>query len=698
MAIDTKFKYSDFFLTLKGTDIPAYVVYTDGQLTPRIAGETYTMPECIEVGDFNNDHLDDLVVTYGDTYARPLFYISQGDGTFALQDLAPEGSERRHIRNSTVVDLNQDGYLDYVGFCAPHGFYEGVLGPKWDYTEPDLILINQQGKGFLMVNGLAEGSHHGGAVGDVDQDGLIDVMGVAEFSSRAANGDPRIVLLQKPDGSFQRSTDALTGIFSELQISDLRMNDLNGDGITDYVFMISPNEHKINNSPLGTPMASSALGTLAWAYGKVGATLNDLDWKITGTHWMDSATWQTYLKFNDQNTGQVPSYSCGPSNVELLDVNADGRLDILQGFYVSAPFSWQTSGFKYFENTGNGFVDLTDQVFPDQVTNRSVQSPTGFILGFNLVDLDGDGYKDLVITSKQNERPSSSATGSASFFMNHNGVFKPANLENLDFSLNGWAGLGMVSTGDFNGDGAPDLVSIQNAPEGLRVATSLNKTPGASQGITTLRGTSSDDVLTRADAKVLRGLAGNDQLVAGAGMQSAEYYGPLSNFLITRTGSNEWMVKDLQGNEGTDQLKGIERIVFADAGLAIDLDASAGLVAKTLGAVFGPTAVANQQYAGIGLHFVDVLHYSYADLIQLAMDARLGANASHAQVVDLLYTNVVGTAPDAATRKVFTDLLDSGAYSVAGLGVMAADTPLNQANIHLVGLAQTGLVYLPVTA
>lgn len=64
-------------------------------------------------------------------------------------------------------------------------------------------------------------------------------------------------------------------------------------------------------------------------------------------------------------------------------------------------------------------------------------------------------------------------------------------------------------------------------------------------------------------------------------------------------------------------------------------------------------------------------------------------------MVDLLYTHVVGAAPDALTRKSFTDLLDNGVYSVASLGVLAANTDLNKTNVDLVGLAKTGLAYLP---
>jgi|GEM_PF-1741333 len=141
---------------------------------------------------------------------------------------------------------------------------------------------------------------------------------------------------------------------------------------------------------------------------------------------------------------------------------------------------------------------------------------------------------------------------------------------------------------------------------------------------------------------------------------------------------------------------GIERFKLGSTWLALSLEASAGQVAKTLGAVFGKEALTNKSYVGIGLHFVDELDYGYSDLIQLAINARLGANPTHAQVVDLLYTNVMGQTPDSGTRKTFTDLLDNGTITIGGLGVLAADTELNKANINLVGLTQTGLEYLPL--
>jgi hypothetical protein len=208
----------------------------------------------------------------------------------------------------------------------------------------------------------------------------------------------------------------------------------------------------------------------------------------------------------------------------------------------------------------------------------------------------------------------------------------------------------------------------------------------------------------RNGSKNIRTWAGNDTISTtnansalthidgGAGLDTAIYPGKFQAYSLHLT--DQLATLDGKDTPVHDQLVHVERLRFADESLALDLNANAGLVAKTLGAVFGKSAITNKDYAGIGLHFVDDLHYNYADLMQLAINARLGANPSSNQVVDLLYTNVVGQAPDANTRKAFADLLDNHTFTVASLGVLAADTDLNKANINLVGLAQTGLEYV----
>ena len=230
----------------------------------------------------------------------------------------------------------------------------------------------------------------------------------------------------------------------------------------------------------------------------------------------------------------------------------------------------------------------------------------------------------------------------------------------------------------------------------------------------TRSGTSGADLLTGNEGNdTLLGLAGNDTLVGGngddrleggAGIDTATYMSRRENYTLSRGSDGNWTVSfsgpiisifPAPPTEGTDTLVGVEQLKFSDTSLALDVEGTAGTTAKILGAVFGKAAVANKAYAGIGLQYLDNLGYSYEQLMGLAINAALGPTPTHGQVVDLLYKNVVGLLPDAATKAVFVGMLDRKEQTIGSLGVLAAETDLNKANIDLVGLAKTGLEYLP---
>jgi serralysin len=202
-------------------------------------------------------------------------------------------------------------------------------------------------------------------------------------------------------------------------------------------------------------------------------------------------------------------------------------------------------------------------------------------------------------------------------------------------------------------------------------------------------GSGNDTLIGNAAANDLHGGGGNDTLDGGAGIDAASYSGTRSGFTFAKTATGFTVSS---GVEGTDTLTSIERLHFADKYVAIDLAGNAGMVAKILGAVFGPASVQIASYVGIGLKYADG-GMSYADLTQFALNAA-GLTGNKA-VVDALYTNVVGSAPDAATEGAYVELLLNGTYTTATIGVMAADTAENQSHIGLTGLANTGLVYIP---
>ena len=187
----------------------------------------------------------------------------------------------------------------------------------------------------------------------------------------------------------------------------------------------------------------------------------------------------------------------------------------------------------------------------------------------------------------------------------------------------------------------------------------------------------------------------NNQIQGGRGRDTVVWDQARDQYLVSATATG-WVVQDTQGKDGVDRVQAVERLVFSDSALALDLDGHAGTVAKTLGAVFGAESVGQLEFVGIGLLFMDEYGYSAESLMQLAIEEKLGRYASHDQVVNLLYTQVVGQAPTAEVRQDFVSLLDSGKHSVGSLGVMAANTDINRNNIDLVGLAQSGLAYLPI--
>lgn len=134
----------------------------------------------------------------------------------------------------------------------------------------------------------------------------------------------------------------------------------------------------------------------------------------------------------------------------------------------------------------------------------------------------------------------------------------------------------------------------------------------------------------------------------------------------------------------------IKRVKVGDYRVAFDLDGNAGKVAKILASVFGASAVSNKAYAGIGLNLIDN-GTSYADLSALAIKAA-GATTREV-VVDLLWTNLMGSHPSTAQAKPYVDMLAQDLSNLGTLGVLAADYAATIGVVNLTALKQSGLEY-----
>lgn len=373
------------------------------------------------------------------------------------------------------------------------------------------------------------------------------------------------------------------------------------------------------------------------------------------------------------NGGAIPIF---------IDVGTFILSDVIPGIDIvnisagaTAVQNLTTAIASYAANITN-YGTLVINAHPTTASTITGSSGIDIITGSSADDILDGGAGDDILTG---------GDGSDTYYIDNTGdsVTETAN-------VSGSATLGFRLALDLSGNIDKVIASISytlgDKLENLDLATGGGNLTGTGNAL--------DNVLTGNEGNnTLTGGAGIDIIDGGAGIDIASYVGNRASFTLAQSGTG-FTVTDSTGAEGTDTVTNIERLAFADTNVALDVtDGNAGTTAKILGAVFGTSSLSNTTYVGIGLTYLDG-GMSYQNLMQLAIDAYLGAGANHVSVVNLLYTNVVGVAPSAADRDYFVGLLDTGAYTVASLGVMAANHSLNTANINLTGLAQTGIEFI----
>lgn len=694
---DATFIFSQVFKTQKGITLQG--VYQTPNFANKFSTNTPSWLHVVAVGDLNGDNLDDVILSWVDSLHDPVILISQGDGTFSSFSNFFGNSQRQFIRNGAIIDVNNDGWLDLVGFESTHSME----------NQKDIILINNQGKSFtsLETQAISTQGHHGGAIGDFNSDGRLDVFGIREFGFANYQGiDLRSPLIQQANGTFKAADYSLPSSLDKYGISTAKSVDLNNDGVSDLILGLET----MSKEQFGTQLSFDLLKetpSLAIAYGIKDVPLSNWSFFFVGKHWIDETA---YNKFVDLYGAPTFQATAGANSLATLDINQDGQLDVVVGSFITESFSCRSGGFQVYINQHGQFTDQTSRYFPNQEAIRDFGSSFNF--QYFLKDLNSDGIKDFVVTTSTDVNwPENSKYGSypSIYIGQKDGSFLPVDVKNMrvfDNTVVGAYGINNLITGDFNGDGATDLLSIKSensfdwgnpttaSKTGYVVVTHLNQSiQNNANMFSTLMGTAANDVLQATSSKsILRGLAGNDSLTGLANqIDFASFYGAASDFNISRN-QNQIIVKDKNGNEGTDTLLGIDRIVFSDISIGFDLSGSAGTTAKILGAVFGKESINNKSYVGIGLHFLDT-GWTYENLATLALDAA-GAKTND-QIVSLLWKNVIGTTATANDKAPYIAMLVNG-MTPGALAHLAADTTFNTTNINLTGLAQTGIEYLPV--
>ena len=434
------------------------------------------------IADFNNDDLDDVMLEYPMVNTPPVFLISNGDGTFTERDNLSSKLSRVHIRKAVAADFDSDGFLDIAGFTTadpwkPNG---------WTRGEPDILLMNVEGKTFREVK-IPEWNkddwNHGGSAADIDGDGNIDILPVSE-EPNLKTGPIR----NNGKEIFKKGITEYSSLVRRHLSSSLTTGDLNGDGHIDLVFALTKDG---SNRPGGSKIPKDLnFDTIQIIYGDGDFNFRNNKKMSFGRHWLTPDSLKKIIKnkkkYTEADMPTAGSYipginkvGFGTSNVELFDINQDGLLDIVAGYWISTTTLQMSSGFKVFINKGNCFNDETAIFFPNQRMNRDITpgAQSSYIHRFYFDDITGDNLPDLILQMDgYMDFLNSVEPYSPNVFVNNgSNVYLPLLKKNAirhkiaPYKKQNYTDGGLKesltntfhSVGDFDGDGRADLAFIR---------------------------------------------------------------------------------------------------------------------------------------------------------------------------------------------------------------------------------------------
>jgi hypothetical protein len=629
--------------------------------------------------------------------------------------------------------------IDNISFAGPNNYLE-------KFTKSDLITGFP--KSSVNEFTLSQGAFlHQLKGGDFNGDGNTDLLFVQQIGSGTEEADTH-VFLGDGRGNFVESSAIVFSTYAKGVNGGGRtlVADFNKDGITDFfqlnfgtdsppfpggknqLFLSSPATKKIED--LSSTLQQTTQLNHGGSIGDVNSDgyLDILVNSLGGGNFLLINDGRG--RFIDRSSLIAPRSDTKQTNTSsgIIDLNLDGNPDIILGRWSDAPVQQRS---HVLLNDGNANFN---NIAPINLPLSGVQSE--IILDVKAIDLNGDALPDLMLSVTNGGGPGNSTGYNTPYIQllinNGNGIFRDETAERLPQNKSGTTHWLMSLTAvDFNNDGYFDILAT-SAGE-ISSTVYLNRGDGTfikywesiSGGKSVAMDVDNDgmtDIVTAdpystiifnknnlENNHIYKANFGGDNLL-GSSISDKFYNGQgndilngrggidllinpsiRSTYLISKTNTS-FTQKDIRGNYGTDTLISIERIQFSDISLAIDLDGNAGIVAKILGSVAGRESLTNKEYVGIGLDLLDK-GMSYSDLAALALQA-VGLNTND-QIVTALWTNVLGSAPSATDKAPFVEMLENG-FSRGDLAKLAADTAENVANIGLVGLAQTGIEFVPV--
>ncbi len=214
--------------------------------------------------------------------------------------------------------------------------------------------------------------------------------------------------------------------------------------------------------------------------------------------------------------------------------------------------------------------------------------------------------------------------------------------------------------------------------------------PGASASVALTdplarSGTAANDALS--------GTSANDKIDGGAGVDTLTLSGPSTNYDITFT-TGGYFLNDATGASGRDLLVNVERLVFSDKTVALDINGTAGQVYRIYQAAFdrqpdqgGVGFWMSQMDRGLSLETVAEGFVQSAEFASV-----FGVDPSTEAFVSKVYSNVLHRAPDAGGYAFWVNAVNNGVSRAVMLAAVS-ESAENQAQV--IGTIQNGFDYLP---
>lgn len=297
-----------------------------GSIDYPLAGGETSMPQSIAVGDLDNDGLIDVIVGL-DSGVTEIYLQDPVDGLVYAESLGNSYSER-----VAIADLSNNSN-------------KGILGVSWE--ENGAVITHKVGGAPTYVStasDLAIESPGQMALGDVDGNGITDI-------SLIANGSPQnSLVVLSPDAALtlNRITsielDVNTDVNDDIQIKGIAIGDLNNDG------------------------------------------RNDISVSIIGVG-QDNSRVAVYYQGEDSlfQQPEIHSYEGLPGELLVKDIDNDGFADL-----VVLPVSGEL--LSIYQQQVDGALALSEQIaIPGAMYTNAQSMASG--------DINGDGATDIVIAN-----------------------------------------------------------------------------------------------------------------------------------------------------------------------------------------------------------------------------------------------------------------------------------------------------------